>query len=118
MGGGREKKRRWQVKVGWKKEKKGESTQHCLTFCHQTRGRKGNKLRKKGWGARDTRYIRYILIALDPLDPLFPPTGFANFIDEWSQCDFCFPNVGVILEYLESGITMKKAIFRLSSMWS
>ena len=38
-------------------------------------------------------------------------TGFANFIDEWSQCDFCFPNFGVILEYLESSI-------RLSSMWS
>ena len=45
-------------------------------------------------------------------------TGFANFIDEWSQCDFCFTNFGVILEYLESSITMKKAIFRLSSMWS
>ena len=27
--------------------------------------------------------------------------GFANFIDEWSQCDFCFTNFGVILEYLE-----------------
>ena len=64
--------------------------------------------------------------------------GFANFIDEWSQCDFCFTNFGVILEYLESSITTKKvvvfcsetkrkrllrrlpkkAIFRLSSMWS
>ena len=22
-----------------------------------------------------------------------------NFIDEWSQCDFCFTNFGVILEY-------------------
>ena len=38
-------------------------------------------------------------------------TGFANFIDEWSQCDFCFTNFGVILEYLESSI-------RLSSTWS
>ena len=38
-------------------------------------------------------------------------TGFANFINEWSQCDFCFTNVGVILEYLVSSI-------RLSSMWS
>ena len=37
--------------------------------------------------------------------------GFANFIDEWSQCDFCFTNFGVILEYLESSIT-------LSSTWS
>ena len=37
--------------------------------------------------------------------------GFANFIDEWSQCDFCFTNFGVILEYLESSI-------RLSSAWS
>ena len=37
--------------------------------------------------------------------------GFANFIDEWSQCDFCFTNFGVILEYLESSI-------RLSSTWS
>ena len=45
-------------------------------------------------------------------------TGFANFIDEWSQCDFCFTNFGVILEYLESSITMNKAIFRLSSTWS
>ena len=42
-------------------------------------------------------------------------TGFANFIDEWSQFDFCFTNFGVILEYLESSITTKKAIFRLSS---
>ena len=24
-------------------------------------------------------------------------TGFANFIDEWSRCDFCFTNFGVIL---------------------
>jgi len=38
-------------------------------------------------------------------------TGFANFIDEWSQCDFYFTNLGVILEYLESSI-------RLSSTWS
>ena len=30
--------------------------------------------------------------------------GLANFIDEWSQCDFCFTNFGVILEYLESSI--------------
>ena len=35
-------------------------------------------------------------------------TGFANFIDEWSHCDFCFTNFGVILEYLESSITTKK----------
>ena len=41
--------------------------------------------------------------------------GFANFIDEWSHCDFCFTNFGVILEYLESSTTTKKAIFRLSS---
>ena len=45
-------------------------------------------------------------------------TGFANFIDEWSQCDFCFTNFGVILEYLESSIITKKDVFRLSSMWS
>ena len=38
-------------------------------------------------------------------------SGFANFIDEWSQFDFCFTNFGVILEYLESSI-------RLSSTWS
>ena len=44
--------------------------------------------------------------------------GFANFIAEWSQCDFCFTNFGVILKYLESSITTKKAKFRLSSMWS
>ena len=44
--------------------------------------------------------------------------GFANFIDKCSQCDFCFTKFGVILEYLESSITMKKAIFRLSSTWS
>ena len=44
--------------------------------------------------------------------------GFANFIDEYSQCDFWFTNFGVILEYLESSITTKKAIFRLSSTWS
>ena len=24
-----------------------------------------------------------------------PPQGFANFIDEWSLCDFCFTNFGV-----------------------
>ena len=45
-------------------------------------------------------------------------SGSENFIDEWSQCDFCFTNFGVILEYLESSITTKKAIFRLSSTWS
>ena len=45
-------------------------------------------------------------------------SGFANFIDEWSHCDFCFTNFGVILEYLESSITTKKAIFRPSSTWS
>ena len=45
-------------------------------------------------------------------------TGFANFIDKWSHCDFCFTNFGVILKYLESSITTKKAIFRLSSTWS
>ena len=44
--------------------------------------------------------------------------GFANFIDEYSQCDFWFTNFGVILEYLESSITTKRAIFRLSSTWS
>ena len=38
-------------------------------------------------------------------------SGFANFIDEWIQCDFCFTNSGVILEYLDSSITTKKAIF-------
>ena len=47
-----------------------------------------------------------------------PYPGFANFIDKWSQCDFCFTNFGVILEYLESSITTKKAIFRPSSTWS
>ena len=26
-------------------------------------------------------------------------SGFANFIEEWSHCDFCFSNFGVILEY-------------------
>ena len=45
-------------------------------------------------------------------------TGFANFIDEWSHCDFCFTNFGVILEYLESSITTKEAFFKLSSTWS
>ena len=24
-----------------------------------------------------------------------PPPGFANFIDEWSHCDFCFTSFGV-----------------------
>ena len=43
--------------------------------------------------------------------------GFANFIDEWSQSDFCFTNFGVILEYLELSITTKKANFRLFSLW-
>ena len=45
-------------------------------------------------------------------------SGFANFIDEWSHCDVCFTNFGVILEYLTSSIRTKKAIFRLSSTWS
>ena len=44
--------------------------------------------------------------------------GFANFFDEWSHCDFCVTNFGVILQYLESSITTKKAIFRLSITWS
>ena len=50
--------------------------------------------------------IKYIIVS-----------GFANVIDKWSQCDFGFTNFGVILEYLESSITMQKAIFRLSSTW-
>ena len=51
--------------------------------------------------------------------PSYVYSGFANFIDECrSQYDFCFTNFGVILEYLELSITMKKAIFRLSSTWS
>lgn len=37
-------------------------------------------------------------------------SGSANFSHEWSQCDFCFTNFGVILEYLESSITMKKTV--------
>ena len=45
-------------------------------------------------------------------------SGFANFIDEWSHCDFCFTNSGVILEYLESSIRTKKVILRLSNTWS
>ena len=45
-------------------------------------------------------------------------SGFPNFFDEWSHCDFYFTNFGLILEYLESRITTKKAIFRLSIMWS
>ena len=36
---------------------------------------------------------------------LLNSSGFANFIDEWSHCDSCFTNFGVILEYLESSIT-------------
>ena len=51
-------------------------------------------------------------------DLILPTSGFANFIDEWSHCDFCFTKFGVILEYLESSITTKKAIFRLSNTWS
>ena len=43
--------------------------------------------------------------------PINLSTGFANFIDEGSQCDFCITNFGVILEYLESSI-------RISSTWS
>ena len=41
-----------------------------------------------------------------------PQAGFANFIDEWSQCDFCFTNFGVIFEYLESSITTKKTFLQ------
>ena len=84
MGGGRGKNKRWQVKVGWKQEKKWESTQHCLLLCHQKRGRKGNKLRKKGQG-RDARYIRYILRGLDPLEPLFPHSSSMEKI----TCSYC-----------------------------
>ena len=36
----------------------------------------------------------------------------ANFIDEWSQCDFCFTNFGVILEYLESSIRLSSTSSR------
>ena len=35
----------------------------------------------------------------------------ANFIDEWSQCDLRFTYFGVILEYLESIITTKRAMY-------
>ena len=45
-------------------------------------------------------------------------TGFANFIAAWCQCHFCVTNSGVILEYLESSIITKKAIFWLSGTWS
>ena len=73
----------------------------CLlkTTTKPPKGGKGGKYKTLGW-------LNYQL------------TGFANFIDEWSHCDFCFTNFGVILEYLESSITTKKAIFRLSSTWS
>ena len=52
------------------------------------------------------------------LDIMTMCSGIANFIDEWSHCDFRFTNFGVILENLESSITTKKAIFRLYSTWS
>ena len=55
-------------------------------------------------------------IVFVPARKIYPV--FANFIDEWSHCDFCFTNFGVILEYLESSITTKKAIFRPSNTWS
>ena len=57
----------------------------------------------EGWHSGESTH-------LPPIGPRCH-TGFANFIDEWSQCDFCFTNFGVILEYLESSI-------RLSSTWS
>ena len=34
------------------------------------------------------------IILLPPSLPP-PPPGFANFIDEWSHCDFCFTSFGV-----------------------
>ena len=82
----------------------------------------------KSWQAEFSLFL--LLVSLDSLDIwlhranlIFAAlgltfTGFANFIDEWSHCHFCFTNFGVILEYLESSITTKKAIFRLSSTWS
>ena len=64
-----------------------------------------------------SKILNQFKVAQNPLFYL-RGTGFANFIDVWRQCDFCFKNFGVILEYLESSITLKKAIFRLSSTWS
>ena len=40
--------------------------------------------------------------------------GFANFIDEWSQYDFCFTNFGVILESfwnIRSQVSQRKKPF-------
>ena len=63
-------------------------------------------------------YHHNLLVGKNRLLTILVYTGFANFIDKWSHCDFCFTNFGVILEYLESSITTKKTIFRLSSTWS
>ena len=43
--------------------------------------------------------------------------GFANFIDEWSQCDFRFTKFGAILEYLESSITMENGPGMYTLSW-
>ena len=37
--------------------------------------------------------------------------GFANSVDEWSHCDFCFTNFGVILEYLELSTSPRRKPF-------
>ena len=62
--------------------------------------------------------LRKVIGQLYPFLGTMSTAGFANFIDEWSQFDFCFTNFGGILEYLESSMTLKKPIFRLSSPWS
>ena len=69
----------------------------------------------QSWGMMGTDWILVLWTAILPMMLCklkdYKITGFANFIDEWSQCDFSFTNFGVILEYLESSITTNKAIF-------
>ena len=45
------------------------------------------------------------------------PSGFANFIDEWSQCDFCFTNFKSFWN-IWSQVSQRKKPNRLSSTWS
>ena len=40
-------------------------------------------------------YLQHVSVIESNISNIF--TGFANFIDEWSRCDFCFTNFGVIL---------------------
>ena len=92
---------------------------HSLTDYIKVMCMFNKPLRRKIWTSAQRQLHQYISIQpVEKVKVIIKCPGFANFIGEWSHCDFYFTNFRVILEYLESSITTTKAIFRLSSMWS